>query len=649
MNRKERRQLARTTRRAKGGGAKGSRATSEGAARAAFEQAAALQRAGRLAEALALYKQILATHPNHPPSLDLAGVLAFRLGDTEAAIAFLERAVAAQPDFAEAHNHLGHVLRELGRFEAAAHACRQAIAKQPRLADAHNNLGLTLAGLGNAQEAAAAYRQALKLQPDWAEAHANLGGVLMQSGENAAAINAYRAAIKARPDYAKARYNLGTLLLKAGEFAEAIKHLRSAAATDPGYAKAHANLGKALRESGDLDEGAAALHRALTLDPGLVEAHDTLGAVRRELGDLEGAITAARRAIELRPGHVEAHYNLAGLKTFTPGDPDLAAMERLLADSSLGEERAAQLGFALAKACDDLGETGRAFAFLEQGNRAHRAAIDYNVAADEALMARIADIFDAGLIARLKESGEHSAAPIFILGMPRSGTTLVEQVLASHSAVHGAGELEQITKLAAALGDSGYPEAAAGLNADTLRHLGQGYVTALRNLAPQAARITDKMPGNFLFLGLIHLILPNARIIHCVRDPADTCFSCYQQLFARRLDFTYDLSDLGRYYRAYAQLMEHWRAVLPGGFFELRYEELVADPERVIGGLLEYCDLPWEDSCLTPHKARRAVQTASSAQVRQPLHQNAVGRGRRYAPHLGPLLKALAGERAGPE
>jgi tetratricopeptide (TPR) repeat protein len=641
MNRKERRRLDRAARRARGSG---------GGNGAAFEQAAALQRAGRLREAMALYEQILTAQPRHPLALDLAGVLAFRLGDPERAVALLEKAVAARPDFAAAHNHLGHLLRELGRFEAAAAACRRAIAKQPDLADAHNNLGLALAGSGNAPEAAAAYREAVRLRPDWAEAQANLGGALMALGAREAAIEACQAALRLRPDYARARYNLGTLLLEAGEFTAAIEELRRAVTAEPGHAKAHANLGKALRESGDPGLAAVALDRALAIDPDLVEAHDTLGAVRRELGDLEGAITAARRAIKLRPGHVEAWRNLADLKTFTAGDADLAAMERLLADPALGERQAMELCFALAKACEDLGETGRAFRFLERGNRIHRASLDYDVAADEALMARIAEICDAGLIARLKGSGDPADTPIFILGMPRSGTTLVEQVLASHPAVHGAGELDEMAKLAAALGDgavSGYPEAVAGLDAGDLRRLGQSYVTAQRRLAsesdPAATRITDKMPGNFLFLGLIHLILPNARIVHCVRDPVDTCLSCYQQLFARRLDFAYELADLGRYYRAYARLMEHWRAVLPGGFFDLRYEELVANPERVIGELLEYCDLPWADACLAPHEARRAVQTASSVQVRRPLYRNAVGRGRRYAPHLGPLLKALAG------
>ncbi|HEX4095708.1 MAG TPA: sulfotransferase, partial [Caulobacteraceae bacterium] len=287
------------------------------------------------------------------------------------------------------------------------------------------------------------------------------------------------------------------------------------------------------------------------------------------------------------------------------------------------------------------GDPGRAFAHLDQGNRLQRSRLDFDLDEHLAAPLAMARAFDADTIQRLAGAGDPTERPVFIIGMPRSGTTLVEQILASHPRVHGAGELPLMGQLAVRL-----PRAGDGLiealSPGELARLGGEHAARLEALAPEAARITDKLPGNFLFAGLIHLMLPNARIIHCVRDPLDTCFSCYETRFAEGNAFAYDQRELGLHYRAYAQLMEHWRTVLPPDrFTEVRYENVVADLETQARRLLTFCGLDWDESCLDFHQTRRNIWTASAAQVRRPLYGSSVGRARAYEAWLGPLIEAL--------
>jgi Sulfotransferase family len=291
---------------------------------------------------------------------------------------------------------------------------------------------------------------------------------------------------------------------------------------------------------------------------------------------------------------------------------------------------------------------------MREGNALKRGRIDYDEAGTLGLFDRIRSTFDRGLLEAKVGAGFTSSMPIFVVGMPRSGTTLVEQILSSHPAVHGAGELADfntlVDRMAAPRGNAfRYPEDTPALTTDQLRALGTAYVEGLRRRAPSATRVTDKMPGNFLFLGLIHLALPNAHIIHVLRDPRDTCLSCYSKLFTAPQDFTYDLAELGRYYGKYAELMAHWRAVLPAGrMLEIRYEDVVADLEASARRIIDHCGLDWDPRCIAFHEARRPVRTASASQVRRPIYRSSRGRWRAYAAHLGPLVAAL-GDIAGPD
>jgi tetratricopeptide (TPR) repeat protein len=371
--------------------------------------------------------------------------------------------------------------------------------------------------------------------------------------------------------------------------------------------------------------------RVLAVHPDNFEAHNSLGKVCRDQGKFDDAAAHFRQAIAIRPDYAEAHLSLAEIKTFQYGDADLTGLEALAGRES------PSIQFALAKAFEDCGDYARAFEHMRKGNDLKRRQIDYDEPGAGKIFERIRTVFNSSLFDRFQGEGDPSPVPIFVLGMPRSGSTLIEQMLASHPAIHGAGELEDL-KVAV----SGLSERDTALDGATLRRIAQSYLARLPAIADGKVRIVDKMPANFLNIGLIRLILPNARIIHTVRNPIDTCVSCYSKLFASGQDFSYDLAELGRYYRGYAELMTYWRSVLPpGAILDVSYEDVVDDFEGQARRLIDYCGLPWDDRCLSFYKNSRPVNTASGVQVRKPVFRSSLQRWRSYESDLGPLLSAL--------
>ncbi len=438
-----------------------------------------------------------------------------------------------------------------------------------------------------------------------------------------------------------------------GRFAEALEFCRRAVDTDPGSFAAQANLGNVLVKLGRADEAADAYVKALAIEPDSVPVLSNLAILKAETAGYDEAMTLYRQILTIDPGDAEAYHDLALIKKFEAGDPDIQAMEALRATPSLGAEKRMYLDFALTKAFEEIGEFERAFTSAAAANRVKRQSLDYDVARDEALTERIIETFDETFLLGAEAANLADETPVFIIGMPRSGTTLVEQIIASHSAAAGAGEVNHLRDVIMGFGGGGvgvqrlsptgrgFPEGASDLGAKDFRRLGKAYADRLTAAAPGARRITDKMPRNFFFVGLIRLVLPGARIVHCRRHPVATCLSCYQIHFPDGQEFTYDLVELGRYYGLYARLMDHWRQVAPARFLDLRYEDLVAEPEAQIRRLLEFLDLPWESACLEFHKSGRQVRTASAHQIRRPLYKTAVERWRNYEAHLGPLIEAL--------
>jgi tetratricopeptide (TPR) repeat protein len=533
-------------------------------------------------------------------------------GRLEQAIGLYQRALAVAPNNARAHGGLATALRDLRRFAEADACYRQALALDPLDTWILNNAAQSARWQLRFDEALALVTQSATIDPRNHETFTLLAAVQIGRRDLARAKAACTRALELRPGYAEALNLMGRIAYEEGRTAEAIAHYRDALAREPKFAAAYNNLGNALRER----------------------------------GEIEAARAAFRSAIELEPRLTIGFLNFSDLHRFTPGDAVLAAMEELAANSAvLTEAERLRLAFALGKAYDDLSDHARAFENLLLGNRLKRQQILYEERATLAQFERIRAVFTKELMRAARGSGG-APVPVLIVGMPRSGTTLVEQMLASHPRVFGAGELPDLATLTAGLRDdagSDYPECVATIDHAGLRACGDAYMDVLRRRAPDAACVTDKLPANFAHLGFACLAVPNVRVVHVRRDPLDTCLSCFSKLFAQgQLHFAYDLAELGRYYRAYARLMDHWRAALPPGVvLELRYEELVADPEPHARRLLAHCGLAWDAACLRFHETRRSVRTLSAGQVRKPLFAASIGRARPYRAWLGPLIEAI--------
>lgn len=509
--------------------------------------------------------------------------------------------------------------------------------------------------LGAAQEA---YTAVLKRRPDHAGALHHLGVVRRAQGQPAQAVALMRAAVVLTPGESALHANLGRALRETGDSAAAARHFARAIALDPSFALARSMLCNALREAG-APEAAVAVGRACVVaEPGLLEAWLNLGHAWRALGRIAETEAAYRHVLALDPDHDEALYSLSDLRPYRGGD---GMVPRALEDLYVRRKAAGTLSeavvYGLAKVRHDRGDAAGAFALWQEGGAMRRAAFaGYRVEQDLDLMRRIAAAFRQETLLRWSGAGPGDATPIFVVGMPRSGTTLVEQILSSHPQVAGAGELETLRRLAFGVGaelGAEYPEWIGRPGTGRLLHeVGRRYLAGLRARFPQAPRVVDKMPANFLHLGLIALALPRAKIVRLVRDPLDTCLSCFSKRFTVGNRHTYDLRDLGRYHRGYERLMDHWRTVLPPGMLiEVAYADLVTDFEPQVRRLLAFCGLDWDDRCLRFHETDRPVLTASAGQVRAPLYATSLGRAERdFGALLDPLRRALAeDDHAGPE
>ena len=616
-----------------------------------FQEAARLLQQGNAAAAAERLQAILRRDPGHTPSLQLLGIVRTRDGRTGEAVALLEKTVERDANSAEAHNNLGVALHADQRSAQAIAHFDAAIVIDPGYAHAHNNLGIALAALNRHEEALAAYRRAIALEPGYVEAHSNLGNSLATLERRQEAIAQFQKALAIRRDFVEARMNLGIVLSQLNRHEEAVAEHRRALADQPKLAPLHFHLGNALCELNRHGEAISHYREALALDPrsALVASH--LGNALKEMGRIEEARLAYEKAIAIEPRRPFLYLGLVGTRKTTADDLHLASLEALARDvASLAAADQIDLHFALANALADIGEYERSFRRYLAGNALKRQTLTYQEARVLGRIERTRQIFTPELMRIKKGNGNPSRLPIFIVGMPRSGSTLVEQILASHPDVYAAGERgyfrEAVRALDAQTGGAHFPENVPDLTAEQLRALGANYLDRVVKLAEAessvpAQRITDKLPANFRYAGLIHLALPKARIIHTCRDAVDTCLSCFSTLFTSQ-PFTYELGELGRYYRAYAELMQHWHAVLPPGLIlNVRYEELVSDLEPQARRIISYCGLEWDGGCLAFHKAPRPVKTASLVQVRRPVYQSSIGRWRPSDAVLRPLLGEL--------
>jgi tetratricopeptide (TPR) repeat protein len=673
-------------------------------------EATALCQRGRLDEAEALLRGVLSFAPRDHAALHMLGVIAHRKGDHPRAVDFYRQAIAINGRVVAYHGDLGNAYFETRRHEDAARCFRRTLALEPSSALAHFGLGLALLGqkaysaaakeletagkarpdhadthlnfaialteLGRLDEAIAHARRAVALNPGYAGSHLRLGIALRGKGEFGAArghltravelavaqyqiaiapraleppdhgIHAPKQVLVANPELVELLTQLGGVLYDLRQFDEAIGCYERALALAPGSPTMLHAIGRARYRQGRFEESRAAYIRAIELEPGNAENYWGVGRIYEAEGRFDKAIAWQEKALAHQPDHSLAHYSLVMMRSSADREARVRQLEQILAQGSPDPNRCAPLNFALAKLYDEGADYDQAFRYFKAGNDLRKAAHRYQPGEEASLIDRLTASLSKGLFDEKERIGSRSERPVFIIGMPRSGTTLVEQILASHPQIHGHGEVDHITELVIGLaerleGRQPYPECLAALDANTAGCLAEEYLGQLERVACGAARSVDKMPHNFFHLGVIALLFPQARLLHCVRDPIDTCLSCYFHDFGLRHPFSWDLEQLGHYYRDYQRLMAHWHATLPNPILDVPYEGLVGDQEVWSRKLIDFLGLPWDERCLAYYETNRPVTTSSSWQVRQPIYASSIGRWQHYVKHLGPLFSGL--------
>lgn len=613
----------------------------------------ACERRGELDAARRLYQDVLAAFPGNarareafarlgpvgdPPraALDQIAQL-FQMGRPGPALAQAEALTARHPESFTLWNMRGVINLRLGRRAEAEAAFQRAAALNPEDCDTQNNLANLLFEQGKLEAAVECYRRAIALKPDFAEALGNLGNALQELGDIDGAIEAARRAIALKPDYAGAYSSLGTALMARGDLEDAAECYRRALALAPGHVSAQNNLGNALKEMGAVEAAVESYRRALELAPNDPMTLRNLGIALDGMGAFDEAEDCYRRVLALQPGHAETYRHLSALVQFEPDRPELVAMEGLYSAEGTGPQDRCHLCFALAKAYEDIGDLGTAFARLSEGNALRKDILGYDFAEDAAFFASIRAAA-VGLRSAPAPKTPAGVVPIFILGMPRSGTTLIEQILTCHSELAGGGELPHVDRFGAALATGAQPPTAEALHAFRAAYLERA--SAMAGAAPY---ITDKMPNNFRYIGLIRAALPEARIVHVTRDPAAVCWSNFRHYFSTTgLGYCYDLKDVVAYYRLYAELMDFWRAEFPGQVIDVDYDSLTENQEEETKTLVGRLGLDWQDACLQPQRNRRGVLTSSQRQVRQAVYRGSSASWKRYADQLAGAFDGLA-------
>ena len=650
------------------------------APKAVFDEALELVSAGDPRAAERLCRDAVERNPKDVNMLGLLGAVLVKMRRLAEAEQVLKRTVRLAPTFAKPHEDLGFVLLELERHEEAVEVLQKAVRLDPKLEFARFNLGKALALTGKGEEADAAfeasfalsperkllaraarlhkegkleeaeklYRQALKNNPDNVDALRMLAMVAATLKHFDDAERLLRRAVGLAPDFLAAVIDLGRVLKEQDRFEEAIGCFKKAIAINPNNPQTHFLLAGAYAPAALNHEAVEEYRKTLELSPRHPGALLGLGNSLKTVGHLDEAIRAYHDCIEVKPNNGETYWSLANLKTYRFTDEQLAEMEKRVEDgNTTGDKSEVNFLFALGKAYDDRRDYERAWHYYERGNNKQRMLVQYDPVHTETINDGIIEVFDKALLEEKSGSGHPDPAPIFILGLPRSGSTLIEQVLASHSQVEGTSELPYLGRVATSLNRNrrdgvNYPEAARELEAENFAALGEDYVRyAQLHRTEGKPFFIDKMPNNFPTIGFLHLVLPDAKIIDARRHPLDACVGNYRQHYARGQTFAYDLTDIGEYYLQYQRMMDHWHEVLPGRILTVQYEEVVTDFDNQVRRILEYCNLPWEEDCARFYETERPVRTASSEQVRQPIYTGALNFWRNYEAHLGELVEIL--------
>ena len=661
----------------------------------ALQKGIEAHKAGKAQEADRYYTAILKANPKHPDANHNMGVLAVGIGKVQEALPFFKTALEANDSIAQYWLSYIDALIKIDRIGDAKAALDQAKSKDangdgfdqleqriklapsenssaqdpsqeelkslinlytqrqyqetltqaykllkkfPRSFTLYNIIGVTNHSSGKAQDAVQAYKKAISIKPDFAEAHNNLGLVLKDQGKLDEALEVYNKAIAIKPYFAEAHNNLGLVLMDQGKLHEALEVYYKTISIRPDYANPYYNLGNALKNEGQLDEAIEAYKKAVSIKPNYAEAYNNLGNALQDQGRFREAMEAYNKALSLKPDYAGAHRQLSSIKKYVKNDPQIKHVNNLLNDGELSDRARCNLNFTMFKMYEDIGKFDIAFSHLYKANQLRKKLLNYSILQDTKLFSNLKR--SKALLSKNKIGVKNlstNLVPIFVLGMPRSGTTLVEQVISSHSSVTGGGELRYAMQYGLKLATG-----SETVDKGSLSVFRDSYLFELSKLSNGKRLITDKLPHNFQIIPLICASLPEAKIIHVERNAAATCWSNYKQYFSTKdLGYSYDLNDVVAYYKLYRDLMKLWQSQYGNRIYNLNYESLTTDQENQTRKLIKYVDLNWEDACLLPHKNKRSVRTASQQQVRQKVYQGSSEAWRKYEPFLKGAFDSL--------
>lgn len=633
---------------------------------------------GETESAHAVCDDALGRHPQDANFLCLSARVLLKLKRFDEANARIEHALSIYPEFAGPYEVRGDLMLAQGQPGAATEAFQKSLELDPKQQRIRIKLGKVFMYLGREEETQSlksefiessqdnkdiARAAKLELEEKYEEAEKLYRQILIRHPDNVSAMRLWarlgseqkrypgaevllRQATKVAPGFKQAWVDLCKAQFEQEKFDDTIESAKRLIKLRPGSPDGHLWLAAASASAGRHQDALESFDNALEIAPDHVGALCGKGNAYRTVGDQDSSIAAFRKTLKVNPLHAEAYWSLANLKTFRFEDQEVDAMLALLGDERIPPEGQVQLNNALGLECEARKEYDRAFEFIERGNILRRGLEFYDRVENEEKIDLAIKAFTQQFLEEKAGHGDPEPAPIFIVGLPRSGSTLLEQILSSHSMVDGTFELGDLGRTIRSrqrlnIPPARYPTSIASIETEGFKRLGSEYIERTHRHRGSRPFFTDKNPNNFVHVGLIHLILPNAKIINARRHPLDSCFGSYKQLFAQGQQFTYNLVELGEYYLQYQRLMDHWHEVLPGKVLDVQYEEVVADLEGQVRRILDYCGLNWEESCLRFHETSRSVKTASSEQVRQPLYSSAVNTWRHYEPHLGALIEVL--------
>ncbi len=589
------------------------------------------------------------------------------------------KAIKLNPGYAQALNNLATIYRDGGDFKKAEPYFIKAIESNPDYALAMNNLAITYDGLGEFEKARDNYLRAVELKPDYFEAFYNLGNLYQSHDDNTNAIKAYERAIAINPQFVEAINNVAVSYDRAGEDEKAVENFIKAVAVDPLFKYSYLNYGNLFRKAGMYDEAIKVYKKAIDLDPLFEDvyfnigcayadsetpdksieyfnkvisinplyapAHKNLGNVYKDYGEFSKAEHCFREAIKINPAYTEAYRELSSVVTLDEDDKEVAMMHDLLHLDEANDEQKMHVAYALGKVYEDMKDYEKSFHYLSKANGFRRNRIAYDAEDVRSMFSEIKLLFNQFFIKNNLKYGSADKTPVFIVGMPRSGSSLIEQILATHSQVFGGGELEYISTLVNKKNSIptglDYPACVSNISGALISEMATEYLKLIRKFSKTATYITDKMPHNFMYIGLIKILFPNAKIIHTKRDPMDNCLSLFKKGFFDGHAYADNLQDLGEYYRMYEDLMNHWHKILSDSIYDIVYEDVVSHQEEETRRLLDYCELPWDENCLSFYKTERKVHTASATQVRSGIYQDSVKLWKRYEKQLQPLKHSL--------